>query len=621
MGGLLFILYASFVQELNAKETSLTITDSDLKITDQKIHLSLKEEVKRGVYSSIVSMQSYSSKESVRWKYKEAILPEFICHKENVFFRTDYFGNRYLNFNESKCVRKEEEVDIRRKIRFLTDELLQRGKLEDVALDISLGVLFGDTSYLSKELKQKSREGGTLHLFAASGLHIGVLFGFLIFITKRIPFLNYYSEKIIPIFLCFGYLYLLRFPVSLSRAFLFACFFVGTKLVFRNISKTDLILNSCIILRILSPESYLNLSFTLSFSAVIGILFLKEELDKIILPRLTSFWKDNLTLSISASLGTFPALIYYFSSFSFGSIIINIIVIPLTSILLPILYFSIILESLQLTFLSEVFWIQAEIFLRLIARISTELGGTLGFYKEFSETRNLYILNIIFLILLLLIPNFLKKISEGKEEKKVKRLELLISFFVAIMIFSFFIIGYHISPEKKSIPRFQKIGSSYDIFKIEDKLFLKGECKYKSFEISVQLNSSLCTKELKSIHIEKSTCLAHAFSCKNQTDSNIKIVHYENPEKEFIEKFDLEVSKNQFPKIFHAESEVIFYSPIKDNLELLLKNTRSGEGIVILNLPFNSKDSAEKWNEMRTLLGISNGWKFYTRKEWIKKND
>ena len=53
-----------------------------------------------------------------------------------------------------------------------------------------MGLFFGDTNYLDNEFKEKKSKRGWcfLHLFAASGLHIGVFIGFIYFFLNEFGF-------------------------------------------------------------------------------------------------------------------------------------------------------------------------------------------------------------------------------------------------------------------------------------------------------------------------------------------------------------------------------------------------------------------------------------------------
>jgi ComEC/Rec2-related protein len=622
IGYLLFFAFSGYEAKSKVIDKKLYWSSNDISLlsSSEKIsRITLLNETRRGIYNADLSIHSYSSNINVRYKTRDIEIPSFICNSNLLKLQTQENENEILSFRHWKCNKENFITDKRKLVRQYTEDLLERGKIYDTARDISLGLLFGDSSYLSKELKERSREGGTLHLFAASGLHIGVLAGFLFLLCKRIPFLNYYTERLIPLFVCFLYLYLLNFPVSLLRAYQFATFITLAKITFREIKSTDLLLYSALGIRIIDKENYLGLSFLLSFTAVAGILYLKEELDTLLFGEKLNLLQDNITLSLSASLGTYPTLLYFFSSFSFGSIFINLLLVPLTSIILPLLYISLIAEACFIPILNEILWINAEILLRILAFLSDNLGESIGFYKEF---KSIYLL--ICLYILVFIGFFILRFIQSKFLNKTKDKRSKIRFVFPILGFIlfpvFFIAGYTLGEPKEKISRYKKIGNMYDIFKMDKIIYINGECKYSGYDVSKSLSKEICSSDITEIHVQKESCLTHAIVC-NKTASNGNIFFHGDIDSKFIHFYKLKTSKDEIPKLFIGSENVLFFAPHKDSLDTLLKYTRNGNGIIILNLPYKSRDNSKEWNDNRNLLGVSVNWTFYTRGEWALKHE
>ncbi|AXR64437.1 ComEC/Rec2 family competence protein [Leptospira mayottensis] len=264
---------------------------------------------------------------------------------------------------------------------------LKEADLKKNSNRVALGLIFGEAKQLSREFKTKAKEGGILHLFAASGLHLGILMGVQYRLLRLIPSLGCKLPRIIPLLTGFLYLSALGYPVSLSRAWIFAGMLLFQGLFFRKLRSVDLLLGSAWILWIVDPPGLYTVSFCLSFGAVTGIFlfsypiqttcnFLSDE------NPITSFFKENLSVSFSAGLGTMPVLLFAFGSFSFGSILLNLIVVPLAGILLPILYSSLIIQKIKLTFLAEPFWSITEFLIQILIYLSETLSQSLGFYRE-----------------------------------------------------------------------------------------------------------------------------------------------------------------------------------------------------------------------------------------------
>ncbi|MBK8395459.1 MAG: ComEC/Rec2 family competence protein [Leptospiraceae bacterium] len=624
------------------------------------IQIRFLKELKRNFYEAEITAGDLQFRSIIKRYKKEVYLPTLLCDYKSISFKNapedqEYFrflipwDSIYLQVSESKCTRIAEEIDSKKLLRKQVENLLIRAQITDYANDIAMGLFFGDASYLDSEFKEKVREGGVLHLFAASGLHIGVFIGFLYFFAKQIPFFNYYTERIFPLLMAFSYLYLLSFPVSLVRAYIFTSVLVIGSLFFRKMKSIDLILVSSALILWIDPENFLTLSFTLSYSAVCGILFLKNFLDSLLFQKWKNFFTENFTISISASLGTYPVLLSYFKTFSFGSIFLNLLLVPLTSILLPLLYISLVLQliyeylwnSLEiflhsnlysnyckdvsiftffgniLLYLAEILWTYSELFLRTLAFLSEKLSESIGFYRSVKHSFSFHIGIYLALFICIWIGFFLIEMeffSDKNKTSKSKKIRNLISILFLFVIISFFYFGYVLFPDrigKPSISKNVSASSDYFLVKEKDSVYLGGVCKYSHFQIQKILNQNFCDESITSIFIAEESCLSLANLCRKST-VNAKI--YSTKEwKDWKLKYSfLEQGPNRFRNKF---SSLIVYSPHLDSLSELQQNTKTDKGDILILFAFRLKDNAKDWNENKNVLGINPNWNFITPDE------
>ncbi len=139
------------------------------------------------------------------------------------------------------------------------------------------GLVFGSITSLPYSWKQRTKRTGLLHLFAASGLHLGIFVGSLYFLFsklfQRIPLLPLASSLSIG----FLYLYFLDFPVSFLRAFIFAIYTMFGSYFHRKIVSIDLILYASASILVFQFSDFLSIGYFLSFAAVCGIFFHKTK--------------------------------------------------------------------------------------------------------------------------------------------------------------------------------------------------------------------------------------------------------------------------------------------------------------------------------------------------------
>ena len=79
--------------------------------------------------------------------------------------------------------------------------------------------VFGDKSELTREQKNIFRNSGTMHLFAVSGLHVGCLYFAIYFLFKCLN-IKYNYRIVCTMLVLYGYLYLVDFSVSSTRAYI-----------------------------------------------------------------------------------------------------------------------------------------------------------------------------------------------------------------------------------------------------------------------------------------------------------------------------------------------------------------------------------------------------------------
>ena len=192
---------------------------------------------------------------------------------------------------------------------------------------------------------------GIAHLFAASGYHVGILYGIIFLIFSIIPKFKYktITEFIIALSVIWFYASILQYGASILRAsFLFT--FIGIlRVLKRKFNMIELLSLIGIIMVIYNPLIVYSISFQLSFLAVYSILLFFPLIQKLYLftPKFIKIPMDLLNISISAQLLTLPLSIYYFNTFPTYSLLSNITVAPLVSITIPISVLSLFLDTIN----------------------------------------------------------------------------------------------------------------------------------------------------------------------------------------------------------------------------------------------------------------------------------
>ena len=215
--------------------------------------------------------------------------------------------------------------------------------------DILKSLIIGDKSTLSRDIKNSFSDSGIMHILVVSGLHIGFISIIVLFILK-LTGLSLKKVSLLSIPFIFFYCFAAGAnPPALRSAIMFSCVIFSLSLDREPLIYNSLALSALIIL-IFQPQQLFTASFQMSYGATIGIVcFYKNVLGlfRNVKGKILRFFCGVLSVTISAQLILIPVCMHYFGKISIISFVTNIIVTPLTGI---ILYLGIIFYILTFIF-------------------------------------------------------------------------------------------------------------------------------------------------------------------------------------------------------------------------------------------------------------------------------
>ncbi len=209
-------------------------------------------------------------------------------------------------------------------------------------------LIIGERGQISAELRQAFNRTGAGHLLAISGLHIGIVatvaFAFIRFLTSRIlPLLwRAWSRKcaallsLLPVFV---YGMIAGFSPSTQRAVIMVAIFLFTFLFESEQDPLNTLALAALVILLIDPPSLFSISFQLSFTAVLGIIYGLSRLRyaathqpsgaKSRPMRLKTITLTFFLVSCLAICGSLPLVAYYFNQISLIGIVANFILVPL----------------------------------------------------------------------------------------------------------------------------------------------------------------------------------------------------------------------------------------------------------------------------------------------------
>lgn len=209
-------------------------------------------------------------------------------------------------------------------------DILER-VLQPQEASVMKAMLFGERETLDEELKKLYQQNGIAHVLAISGLHISLIGMAFYRLIRKLPVPIWTAALFSELFLA-GYGIMVGFSASSFRAIFMFSLFLLSKAVKRTYDMMSALAFAALVLLMVHPGFLFDCAFQLSFLAILGIGQLLPAIKNLISVRNRIL--DSFLASLSVFLMTAPVLIYHYHELSFYSIFLNLIVIPLMSILL-----------------------------------------------------------------------------------------------------------------------------------------------------------------------------------------------------------------------------------------------------------------------------------------------
>ncbi|OED32227.1 DNA internalization-related competence protein ComEC/Rec2 [Planococcus maritimus] len=211
----------------------------------------------------------------------------------------------------------------------------QRSKLIehiDKTFPVSLAVeaqalLLGERSSMDAEQTRIQRTLGITHLFAISGLHIGIVTTMMYFILLRLRVRKENATVLLLLVLPL-YAMLAGAAPSVMRACAMVMMVLGARLIGHHVSAVQALSASFLLFLWLDPGLLQEIGFQLSFGASFGIIASLKLMEG------ASVIKSGLIVTAVSQLCLYPLLLLHFYEISLSSFLVNVLYVPLFTLLI-----------------------------------------------------------------------------------------------------------------------------------------------------------------------------------------------------------------------------------------------------------------------------------------------
>ena len=246
-------------------------------------------------------------------------------------------------------------------------------------------LLFGDNK-LDKEIKSSYQVNGISHLFSVSGFHVNFITSIIYFYLDRITYNKRLKYIIIDLFLI---LYLLLCNTSsLLRCTIMHILLSINFILKLNIKKIDIVLFTLVISIIINPFIIYDIGYIYSYTISFFLILYKDKY------KTNNKLSRTLYITIVAFLVSLPINIYTSYEINFLSILLNIVIVPIVSLIL-----------LPLAILTLIFPIFDEILFSItgiLEKISLYTSN-IDLFKVILSKPNIILIMVYYLIIILIL--------------------------------------------------------------------------------------------------------------------------------------------------------------------------------------------------------------------------
>lgn len=215
-------------------------------------------------------------------------------------------------------------------------------------------LVLGKKSLLDAGQQARFLSSGTMHFFAISGLHVGIVAGACYGLLRWLRVSQRWCAWL-GLGWVFLYVQVAGGTPSAMRAFIMVAFVWGAQALVRRPSPLAALVASAVFLLLIAPEQWWSPGFRLSYAVVAGLLLYGAPLARLwgeywlegdYVPEGARSWRlrwrdglgnwagETLIVSFSAMLASAPLIAAYFGTFAPGAVVLNLPLFALVGVLL-----------------------------------------------------------------------------------------------------------------------------------------------------------------------------------------------------------------------------------------------------------------------------------------------
>ncbi len=303
-------------ENLNAK-TIVTLYDKQENIS--KIKIADKIELK-GKLRSPIKAKNPSQFDYANYLKNNQVFSTFYVTNNNwkIVSKPDSFGGKFLQ-----------------KLNDTRNHILEHQKkfIKSPNIEVLGGIVFGDDAINPPDtIKNSFINSGLLHILAASGMNVSIIFGIWYFIGCRLR-INHRLVVILGAILVAFYTLMTGMGASVLRAAIMIEFIILGKLIDRSANSVSLIFLVAFLMLLYNPAMINDVGFQLSFVVTFALIFYAQPVLENVKNKVIEFILGAIFIPVIAQLWAAPIQMFYFNSFATYSILANFLISPFITVI------------------------------------------------------------------------------------------------------------------------------------------------------------------------------------------------------------------------------------------------------------------------------------------------
>ena len=211
--------------------------------------------------------------------------------------------------------------------------------------DLAMALLTGAKHRLSDGFYEMTQRMGIAHIFAVSGLHVGVIGSVVLWCFHYMGWTRSWSSLLILTIGLGIYCMLAGIPASALRAAMMILLSALAMRLYRPPNAINYLAFAAIVILLDNPFLLWSAGFQLSFGVTLALLLFVTPIQNRLYQISSKRVRSSIAVVLAAWLGSVPLTAWHFYTFSVFSPLFNLILVPLVTLAVPLLLAGVVLST------------------------------------------------------------------------------------------------------------------------------------------------------------------------------------------------------------------------------------------------------------------------------------